>query len=200
MATAQMPGTPVLQNAFANPGITGAVNFSSLQGTTSYAAAGAWAPGSARFQFSAGAGVQTHTGQANRTVYGARLNVPVFGADKSLGASVFVGWGALSGGTMDSTVAKAVLPVGATVSYRLALGQTRGISIYGSPLYESITRGGGAARTGVFRGAVGLDVGITSSIGLTLGMDMGKKEPAESGKPSGTAFGAAVSYALSAGR
>jgi hypothetical protein len=199
-AGAQMPGTPVLQNAFANPGFTAAVDGASLGGASSYAAAFAWAPGSARLQLSGGIGFQTRSGSSKRTIYGGRLNVPVYGAQSSFGASVFAGYGGLSGGTLDSTVSKALIPVGATVSYRRTMGSSRGISLYGSPVYEWVSRGGGASAVGLFRGSLGLDVGITSSIGATVGVEFGSKQPANSGKPSGTAFGAAISYSIGAGR
>jgi hypothetical protein len=201
LATAQMPGMPTLQNAFANPGITAGVDAAGLGGAQSYAAAVAWAPGSARFQLSGGVGMQRRTGASTRTVYGARINVPVMGAASSFGVSIFAGYGALTGGAAtDSSLTKALVPVGATASYRLAIGGNRGVSIYGSPVFESVTRGGGASRVSVFRGAVGLDLGITSAIGLTLGTEFGGKQPEGSGKPSGTAFGAAISYAIGAGR
>jgi len=199
-AGAQMPGTPTLQNAFANPGFTAAIDGASLSGASSYAAAFAWAPGSARLQFSAGVGFQTRSGSSTRTVYGGRLNIPVYGAQSSLGASVFAGYGGLTGGTIDSTVSKALIPVGATVSFRHTIGSNHGVSLYGSPVYEWVTRGGGASTVGIFRGSLGLDVGITSAIGATLGLEFGSKQPPESGKPSGTAFGAAISYAIGAGR
>jgi hypothetical protein len=196
----QLPNTPVLQNAFANPGITAAVDASSLSGWSSFAGAAAWAPASGRLQLSAGVGAQTHSGEPTRTVYGGRLNIPVAGATSAFGFSAFVGYGGLSGGTVDSTVAKALLPVGVTAGYRKAVGTTRGVSIYGSPVYEWVTRGGGASTVSVFRAALGMDLGITSSIGLTLGLEFGSKQSEGSGKPSGTAFGGAISYAFSAGR
>jgi len=197
---AQMPGTPVLQNAFANPGITAALNAASLGGASSYAAAAAWAPATARFQISGGIGLQTRTGTSTHTVYGARLNVPIVGAKGSLGVSVFAGYGGLTGGSIDSTMIKSPVPVGATLSYRLGLGTGHGLSIYGSPIWESIGRGGGASTTSVFRGALGLDVGITSALGATIGVEHGQSGAAGSGKPSRTAFGAAVSYVIGAGR
>jgi hypothetical protein len=197
---AQMPGTPVLQNAFANPGITAALDVASLGGASSYAAAGVWAPGSAHFQFSGGIGVQTRTSSPTRTVYGFRLNVPLIGAAGNFGASIFAGYGGLSGGGIDSSTTKALLPLGATLAYRLGFGGGHGVSIYGSPVYEAVTRGGGAGSASVFRGAVGLDIGITSAIGATLGIEFGGKSDPESGKPSGTAFGAALSYVIGGGR
>jgi hypothetical protein len=200
-AIGQMPGSPTLQNAFVNPGITAALDAAGLGGATSYALAAAWAPASARFQLSGGAGMQVRTGAGTRTVYGARVNVPVMGAASSFGVSVFAGYGAIAGGgTIDSSVTKAIIPVGATASYRLAIGGSRGVSIYGSPVFEEVNRGGGGSNTSVFRGAVGLDLGITAAIGLTLGAEFGGKQAEGSGKPSGTAFGAALSYALGARR
>lgn len=199
-ADGQMPGSPTLQNAFVNPGITAAVDAAGLGGATTYAAAAAWAPGSARFQISGGVGAQVRSGASTRTTLGARLNIPVLGATSSFGVSLFAGYGAVAGGAaLDSSDTKALVPVGATASYRHSLG-SRGFSIYGSPVFESVTRGGGGSRASVFRGAVGLDVGITSAIGLTLGAEFGGKQPSESGKPSGTAFGAALSYAIGARR
>jgi hypothetical protein len=200
-AFAQMPGSPTLQNAFVNPGITAAVDASGLGGATTYAAAAAWAPGSARFQFSGGIGAQLRTSASTRTVYGARLNIPVIGATSSFGVSLFAGYGAITGGgAMDSSVTKALIPVGATASYRHVIGSNHGVSIYGSPVFESVTRGGGGSTASVFRGAIGLDLGITSAIGLTLGLELGGKQAEGSGKPSGTAFGAALSYAIGARR
>jgi len=197
---AQMPGSPLLQNAFANPGITAAVNVASLGGASSYSAAGAWAPGSARFEFSAGIGAQTHSGSPTRAVYGFRFNIPLLGESSSFGASLFTGYGGLSGAGMDSSTTRALFPVGATLGYRVALGGNHGFSIYASPIYESVGRGGGAANVSVFRGAVGVDFGITSSIGASAGLEFGGTENAESGKPSGTAFGAALSYVIGGGR
>jgi hypothetical protein len=199
-AHAQMPGTPTLQNAFANPGITAAVDVAGLGGASSYAAAAAWAPGSARFQLTAGVGIQTRTGSSSRTVYGARVNIPILGATSNFGIGAFAGYGGISGPTTDTSLTKSLIPIGATASYRLAVGTSHGISIYGSPIYELVGRGGGAKGLSTFRGTLGLDIGITQSLGATLGVELGKSEPPGSGKPSGTAFGAAVSYALGARR
>lgn len=196
VAAAQMPGAPVLQNAFANPGITAAVNIASVGASSSYALAGAWAPSSGRFQLSLGVGVQTRRETPVRTVYGARANIPVFGATGSFGASIFAGYGGMTGRELDSTSATVLIPAGATFSYRLGLGTRRGFSVYASPIYEWVKRGGDAGSTSVFRGALGLDLGVTASIGVTVGVELGTKYDARTAKPSGTAFGAALSYAL----
>src|SRR3954447_24923507 len=55
MASAQMPGAPVLQNSWASPGIVVALDFASGMGSL-YGGAVGWAPSSGRFQLSAGAG------------------------------------------------------------------------------------------------------------------------------------------------
>src|SRR3954463_2255952 len=60
-ADAQIPGAPVLQNAWASPGIVGAVNFAGSSGQSVVAAAAGWSPGSGRFQVSGGAGYQNRT-------------------------------------------------------------------------------------------------------------------------------------------
>jgi hypothetical protein len=191
---AQMPGVPVLQNAFANAGFTGALNLASAGGSSSYGAAGAWSPASARFQFSAGAAVQVRS-ENTGALYGVRVNVPVatFGGG-SIGVSAFGGIGGAPGAGDDSTKARSMAPIGVTVGYRRTTG-TRGISLYGSPMYQIIGRGGGEW-TGAFRGSVGLDIGFTRAIGVSLGVELGGKSAAGSAKPSGTSFGLAVSYAL----
>ena len=196
-AAAQMPGTPTLQNAFANPGITAAVDVAGLGGASSYAAAAAWSPGNARFQLSGGVGIQTRSGATNRTVYGARVNFPILGATTNFGVSAFAGYGGISGAT-DSTDFKSLIPIGATASYRMPIGTAHGVSVYGSPIYELVGRGGTAKTVSVFRAALGVDIGITRAIGATVGVELGKKEPAGTGRPSGTGFAAAVSYALGA--
>jgi hypothetical protein len=198
---AQMPGVPVLQNAFANPGITAALDVASQGGASTYGLAAGWAPGSARFQLSAGLGIQTRTKTPNRTVYGGRVNVPVYGTrGGSLGASLFGGLGALAGRDLDSGLAKNVIPAGATISYRLNLGASHGVSVYGSPMYQWITRGGSAGNTSVFRVSAGLDVAVTNAIGLTLGVELGQTGEPGSGKPTNTAFGAGLSYVLGGAR
>lgn len=207
---AQMPGVPVLQNAFVNPGWTAALNLASLGGASSYGAAGAWGSGGAAtspvaVQLSAGVGFQTRSGHPTQTIFGGRVNVPfLFGspADRKarrFGASLFAGYGVRSAegegetGQPDSAVAKSVLPIGATVGYRAPIGASRGFALYLSPIYEWLTRVRGGS-VGAFRAAVGLDVAITQSIGATLGIEFGQTGVAGSGRPTSESYGFAVSY------
>ena len=72
---AQLPGLPVLQNAFVGPGLAGAANLGGGSGGTAYAAALGWAPGSARFQVSAGGGALVSEGETG-AAFGPRVAVP----------------------------------------------------------------------------------------------------------------------------
>ena len=200
LAMAQMPGAPVLQNAFSNRGFAVAGNVATLGGTSTYAGAGAWAPGSGRLQLSAGVGAQTRSRTPTRVTYGGRLNATVLGMESNFGVSVFAGYGGLSGKELDSADVRSLVALGATASYRMAAGMVKGVSVYASPVYELVSRGGGAGNVSVFRGSIGLDIGITSSIGATVGVELGAKQDEGSGKPSGAAFGAGVSYVLGGAR
>jgi len=80
------------------------------------------------------------------------------------------------------------------------LGASHGVSVYGSPMYQWITRGGSAGNTSVFRVSAGLDVAVTNAIGLTLGVELGQTGEPGSGKPTNTAFGAGLSYVLGGAR
>jgi hypothetical protein len=58
-------------------------------------------------------------------------------------------------------------------------------------LFSGGTKGGG-----LFRAALGGDVGITSSLGATLGIEFGGKRPRGLGGPTGSLYGFGLSYAL----
>ena len=74
---AQLPGAPVLQNAFSNPGVTVAANYADGDGTSLIAAAVAWSPGTGRFQFSGGAGqLKVDDADFSAPAWGARVAVP----------------------------------------------------------------------------------------------------------------------------
>src|SRR5687768_16911721 len=95
---AQMPGLPVLQNGFSNPVITAAVNYGAAEGVRGYGVAGAWRPGSGRFQVSGGIG--GYDGDDGKTwlSYGGRIGVPLtmFTGNGSFGVAPFAGIGAAS--------------------------------------------------------------------------------------------------------
>jgi hypothetical protein len=206
-AEAQFPGTPVLQNVWATPGIVAALDIAGGSDGTVYAAAGSWTPGSGRFQLTGGLGYQTKTGNSGSSggVYGVRVAMPFGGASSSFGFAGFAGAG--GGGSQnkvtesvpgptppDSSISTAQFPVGAAIGWRRAIGSNHGVSVYATPAYVFFT--GGSKTGGLFRTGLGADFGITSSMGATAGVDFGQSRPRGFGGPSGTTYGVGVSYAF----
>ncbi|GAC1652671.1 MAG: hypothetical protein NVS4B3_15080 [Gemmatimonadaceae bacterium] len=196
-ALAQLPGSPVLQNAFASPGVTVAANASSAEMLHSYALAAAWTPGSARFVLSAAAGTLEPEKADRRPAFGARVAVPLlsFFDDASLGLAAFAG----VGGASRAGYATTHLPAGISVGYRRAIGTTRGISVYAAPfyLYARDRKNDLPATTASFaRASAGVDVAVTSSLGITVGLEGGRNANAGEPGPTGTVAGVALSYAL----
>lgn len=196
VATAQMPGAPVLQNAWVTPGVVGAINFASGADGTVIAAAASWSATSGRFGLSGGFGSRRVTSIGSRSVYGVRLAIPFGGQASTLGFAVFAGAGGTGGGgtASDSTQSKSEVPVGASVGWRKALGASHGLSIYASPSYVFLS--GGTKSGGLVRGAVGVDVGLTKAMGLTAGADFGQTRSRAIGGPSGAVFGVGLAYAF----
>src|SRR5215212_4083561 len=92
-ARAQLPGAPVLQNGFANPGLTAAANFAWNSDGSAYAAAAAWAPASSRFQLSGGLGAFKPAGGSSMFSYGLRGSLPLFSfMGGNLRVAPFVGY------------------------------------------------------------------------------------------------------------
>ena len=203
---AQMPGVPVLQNAFANPGIAAAGNYGSGSGSSSFGGAASFAGASGRIQLSAGLGLFTPKNGNGRFAWGARAFAPLMSAASNhLGFGAFAGIGGGAGGhstvaaTTDTVTSSGftLVPVGVSASYRMAIGTSHGFSIYGSPIFTWYNRGGtGSGTGGVFRGSVGADVGITPSIGVTLGLEFGADADPGTLGPRGTIFGAGLSFAF----
>ena len=197
-ASAQLPGAPVLQNAWATPGVVAAINFGSGSDGEVYALTGSWAPTSGRFQLSGGAGSRRFSGVGSRSVFGLRLAVPFGGgAASNLGFAAFVGGGGGAGGksnAADSLASTSQLPVGAAIGWRRALGASHGLSLYASPSYVFFT--GGSKAGGLVRTSVAADLGITASLGLTAGVEFGQTRARSIGGPSGALFGAGIAYAL----
>jgi hypothetical protein len=211
---AQIPGLPILQNAWAAPGVVVALDAGSGSGGSTFAGAASWAPAGGRFDISAGAGVHDRSGVGSAGAYGARIATPFGGAASSFGFAAFAGIGGAAAKTVrdtllcppgpigsscaitvvDSTSSTTEIPVGASVAWRKTIGATHGISIYATPAYVWLT--GGTKNGGLVRVALGADFGITQSLGVTIGADAGGKRPNALGGPSGTQFGAALSYAL----
>jgi hypothetical protein len=197
-ARAQLPGAPVLQNAWATPGTVVAIDFGSGSDGEVYALAGSWAPASGRFQLSGGAGPRRFSGVGSRSVFGLRLAVPFGGGPASnFGFAAFLGGGGGAGGkskTADSLASTSQVPVGAAIGWRRALGASHGVSLYASPSYVFYT--GGGKRDGLVRASVAADLGISASLGLTAGVEFGQTRVHSLGGPSGTLYGVGIAYAL----
>src|SRR4051812_30590984 len=135
---AQVPGAPVLQNAFANPGIAVAANFGGGSGQSFYGAAAAYGLMSGKLQISGAAGVSRANG-CSRGAYGGRAAFSVWSSSGgALGLGAFAGVGGAPSTKADGIVNNAAItsiPAGVSVGYRRALG-SRGLSAYASPFYR----------------------------------------------------------------
>ncbi len=186
-AAGQLRGMPVLQNAFANPGFTAAVNLGVADQAVAYGAAIAWAPGGARFQLSAGLAYTDRTAAKGGTAYGARVMVPLL-TRAAFGVAAFAGAGAASADSMDILH----YPAGLAAGYRRRLGDRRALSVHGAVFYAGESRrppSGDRATSGRVRGAAGLDLALSPRIGLTLGHELGGADGGVTGVAVSFAFG-----------
>jgi hypothetical protein len=198
-AGAQLPGLPVLQNAFVGPGFAAAINGGGGSGASAYAAALGWAPRSARFQVSIGAGAHLSEGETGGA-FGARVAMPVFSfMNGNLAVAAFAGIGGAQGPRVQGgRVGLGQAPVGAAVGYRRALGATRGVSIYAAPFFGYFRNdfGDNTESAGLFRFSIGGDFALTRALGLTAGLEAGQKQSGAEPGASGIIWGGGVSYAF----
>ena len=194
-ARAQMLGAPVLQNAFANGGITVGADFGSGDDFTSYGVAISWAPITAKYQLSGGVAFLDPKFASNTATYGARLMVPVLNRRSPFGVAPFVGMG----GANFSGVNDWQIPLGISAGYRRALGANgRAVSAYVSPFYSwARVRENGQTNThGLFRVSVGVDAAVLPQVGVSVGYETGAKAGVGEAGATGGIFGLGVSYAL----
>jgi hypothetical protein len=195
-AGAQMPGAPVLQNAWAAPGMVVALDVAGGSGTMFGGAVG-WAPSSGRFQLSGGAGSHSPKGGGGgRLVYGVRAAFPIMQMmSGKLGIGGFVGAGGGNAKAGDTTSSKSVVPAGVTIGYRQAIGTAgRGFSAYLDPNYQY--HSGALQKKGYFRVGGGVDIGVSARFGVTLGFESGASAKAGEVGPSGGLYGLGVSMKL----
>lgn len=194
-AVAQMPGAPVLQNAWAAPGMVVALDIGGGSGTM-YGGAVGWAPSSGRFQLSGGAGAQSPKGGTSRLVYGVRAAFPIMQMmSGKLGIGGFIGAGGGAAKAGDTTSSKGIIPAGVAIGYRQAIGTAgRGISAYVDPNYQY--HSGASTKKGYFRVGGGLDVGVSARFGVTLGFESGAAAKAGEVGPPGSLYGVGVSMKL----
>jgi hypothetical protein len=197
---AQMPGVPVLQNAFANAGLTIAVNYGRSEDLQAYAGAVSWAPASARFQVTGGFGTVDPEVGDRSSAWGARASVPI--TQTMMGGKLGIGAFAGVGGASQNDVSLLHVPVGASASWRTRLGERRGISLYAAPFY-SWTRArisGVSTNNGLLRASFGVDVAVVPSLGITVGYELGQTAGANEPGATGGTFGVGISYALRRGQ
>jgi hypothetical protein len=196
---AQVPGAPVLQNAFSNAGLAFAANVGSGSGQSYFGLAAGWGLGSdGRFSVSGGAGAQ-RANDATRGAYGARAAMRLWSSSGgSLGAGGFVGLGGAPSTSANDVVTNPsvmMIPAGVSVGYRRPMGTRRGISAYVSPFYRWVRSDSGAvASSGSVRVSGGIDFSMSPSLGVTVGGEFGGGDKSAAGKKSSGAFGAAVSF------
>jgi hypothetical protein len=175
-----------------------AANFAGGGGQSFYGAAAGYGLGTGRIMASAAAGVQ-RANDATRGAYGGRVAATVWSsAGGALGAAAFAGIGGATrtrdGAGVVTNSATMIIPVGLTVGYRRALGATRGISGYVSPLYRwtrlqdtTVSSGGN------FGVSLGVDASITQSFGATIVVELGRSGSGTARKTS-SAMGLALSF------
>ena len=197
---AQMPGVPVLQNAFANPGLTIAVNYGRSDDAQAYAGALAWSPASARFQVTGGFGAVDPKLGDRSNAWGARVSVPITQTMMSgkLGIGAFAG----VGGASQNEASLLHVPAGASISFRTRLGERRGISLYAAPFYSwtRVKVDDESENKGLVRASFGVDVAVVPSLGITVGYEMGQTADADEPGATGGTFGVGLSYALRRGQ
>lgn len=195
---AQMPGLPVLQGPFGNPGLTVGANAGGGNGVTTYAAAASL--GAGRFLLSGGVGLLSPEEGSSSVAFGARAAMPLM---SFMGGAAAVAAFAGAGGASSDGVSSVQLPVGAGVGYRRAFGATRGVVVHAAPMvtFYRVSGGGESVSKALFRASIGLDFAVTRRLGLTVGAEGGQKPEAGSGDPgpAGSVAAIGVSWALRGG-
>lgn len=198
--SAQLPGVPVLQNAFANPGLTIGVNYGQSDESKGYGGALAWSPVSARFQVTGGVGAFKPDEGERAWAWGGRAAVPI--TQTMMAGKLGIGAFAGIGGASQNEVSILHLPAGASISWRARLGERRGISLYAAPFYSwtRVKVDGESQSKGLVRASVGVDVAVVPALGITVGYEFGQKAGEDEVGATGGAFGVGVSYALRRGQ
>lgn len=198
--SAQLPGVPVLQNAFANPGLTIGVNYGQSDESKGYAGALAWSPASTRFQLTGGFGAFKPDEGDRAWAWGARAAVPL--TQTMMAGKVGIGAFAGVGGASQDEVSLLHVPAGASIAWRTRLGERRGISLYAAPFYSwtRVSFDEESQSKGLVRASVGVDVAVVPALGITVGYEFGQNADADEPGASGGVFGVGVSYALRRGQ
>lgn len=196
---AQMPGVPVLQNAFTAPGFVAAVNGGAIEDARAGALAASWTPGSGRFVLSAGVGMLFPDEGDDALAWGSRVSVPLpRPSSGNFGVGLFVG----VGGANPDAGSVTQIPAGISIGWRRPLGATRALSLYAAPFYNHsrVSSGDETLSAGHVRISAGLDIALTPSLGVTAGVEAGQEADVDEPGPTGIGFGLGISYAFGRGR
>ena len=194
-ASAQLPGLPVLQNAFGNPGLSAAFDFGSGGGASTYVGAASY--GAGRLILSGGVGAFVPDSGSTAASFGARVALPLVSfMGGSVGVAAFAGVGGVSVEDISTTQ----VPLGAAVGWRRRLGTSRGVSIYAAPLvsYNRASGGGDSESEWRFQYSVGADLALTRKLGLTLGVGSASLPGQFRLDDTDTIFGAGIAWAFGA--
>lgn len=199
---AQLPGLPVLQSAFAaRRGLAIGANAGGGGGQAAFAAAGSWVPGGARVQFSVGAGLTRGTDSTGATSQGGSGGARVSYRIRSFGDAIALGiFGGLGGARIGDAKVYTV-PIGASLAYRRAVGETGAIGLFASPFFGGTrtSANGASTKTQRLRASVGGSIGF-GSIGVTIGVESGAEDKTGAGggvsAAPRTLVGGGVSYAF----
>jgi hypothetical protein len=217
-ALAQLPGVPTAPGAFVRAGIGVAANAGVERATSAdgdadnrwtYGLAGAYAPGSARWQLAAGAAAQ-QWGEGYKspaTAFGGRVAVPVWRGAR-LGASAFAGLGVARAtfedegepGDDDDAASLRQIPVGAAIGLRGALGATRAWSLSVAPqlVFYQFSVGDESLDASRLRVGVVAEVALTSRLGIGVAFEDGGRASSDEPGPRGSTIGLGLSLALGA--
>lgn len=142
-----------------------------------------------------------------RTTYGARLSYGLrLGESGALGAAPFAGYGVVGRGDTTQNAGReprltgslTVVPVGAGLGYRRQLfGRAAAVHLTPQAQWWRRGEGSGVASASTWFGRVGagVDVAVTTQIGLSLASEFGASTADVSAGPRGRVFGVALSYA-----
>jgi len=192
-ASAQVPGLPVLQNAFGNPGLSAAFDYGSGGGASTYVGAASY--GAGRLILSGGVGAFVPDTGSTAASFGARVALPLVSfMGGSLGVAAFAG----VGGVTLHDVSTTQVPLGAAVGWRHRFGATRGFSIYAAPIvnYQRASGGGESESAWTFQYSVGADLALTRRLGLTIGVGPASQPGHFELDDTDTMFGAGIAWAF----
>lgn len=215
-AAGQLPGLPILQGAFAGPGLAAGVDAGRADERTMTAVAVGYGTRSGRVGLVAGVGFFGDAAagfRGSRVGYGGRVGVTAVRLmNERLAVTPFAGFGswrgtlasgALSGlpviaGDTGTTLQFDEIPIGVSAGWRLRLGATNAVAVSVAPAYTVARRAGGSldANKGYFRVATVADVAVAGRFGVTLAGEFGQTAQGSDPGPQGSRIGLGVSYAF----